>query len=213
MHDAGYGYERAPVMEKWKTTGHPDGKRYCSIAGFTLIELTVVIVILSVVALLVAPRLPFAHERDLSTSARTLAGTLRYLENLAIASKQYYRLRVKILDGSMEVTRVLPEAEEAAVTDVALTNLALREGVGFADITSSRLGTISEGEAVLDFSPLGADEFLLFHLKSEDGKRFFTVALYPGSGRVEVSEGYREGALSGTDQEKNFSLEQKEDAR
>jgi prepilin-type N-terminal cleavage/methylation domain-containing protein len=200
-------------MELINTAGRSDRKRFSSSAGFTLIELTVVIVILSVIALLVVPRLPFAHERDLSTSARTLAGTLRYLENLAIATKQYYRLRISILEGGMVVTRVVPGDEEVAVTDVALTGLSLREGISFADITSSRLGTVSEGEVVLDFSPLGADEFLLFHLKSEDGRRFFTVALYPGSGRVEVSDGYQEGTLSGTDQEKNFSLEEKGGAR
>jgi general secretion pathway protein H len=182
-------------------------------AGFTLIELTVVIVILSVVALLVLPRLPFAHERDLSTSARTLAGTLRYLEDRAISTKQYYRLRINLVDGSMKVTRVLPENEEVEDTDAMFTNLALREGIGFADVTTSHSGKISEGEAVLDFSPLGSEEFFLFHLKTEDDKRFFTVALYPGSGRVEVSEGYQEGTLSGTDQEKKFSLEEKEDVR
>jgi prepilin-type N-terminal cleavage/methylation domain-containing protein len=200
-------------MEQRKTAGHPRNNRLVDTTGFTLIELTVVIVILSVVALLVIPRLPFAHEGDLRTSARSLAGTLRYLEDLAISSKQYYRLRINLVDGTMKVTRVLPETEETEVTDGILTNLALREGVGFADITTSQTGKISEGETYLDFSPLGSEEFLLFHLKSVDEKRFFTVALYPGSGRVEVSEGYLEGTLSGTDQEKNFSLEEKEDAR
>jgi general secretion pathway protein H len=194
-------------------SGWPGKIRSARNAGFTLIELTVVIVILSVVALLVLPRLPFAHERDLSTSARTLAGTLRYLEDRAISTKQYYRLRINLVDGTMKVTRVLPENEEVEDTDGMFTNLTLREGIGFADVTTSHSGKISEGEAVLDFSPLGSEEFFLFHLKSEDGKRFFTVALYPGSGRVEVSDGYQEGTLSGTDQEKKFSLEEKEDVR
>ena len=201
------------MMKQRKTSGWPGRIRTARNAGFTLIELTVVIVILSVVALLVLPRLPFAHERDLGTSARTLAGTLRYLEDRAISTKQYYRLRINLVDGTMKVTRVLPENEEVEDTDGMFTNLALREGTGFEDITTSHSGKIFEGEAVLDFSPLGSEEFFLFHLKSEDGKRFFTVALYPGSGRVEVSEGYQEGTLSGTDQEKKFSLETKEDAR
>ncbi|HOI15958.1 MAG TPA: prepilin-type N-terminal cleavage/methylation domain-containing protein [Geobacteraceae bacterium] len=182
-------------------------------AGFTLIELTVVIFILGLVALLVVPRLPFAQERDLGTTARTFAGTLRYLQNHAISTKMYYRLRIRILDGAMEVMRVLPEDEEVAVTDPALMKLALREGVEFADITTSRLGKISEGEAAIDFSPLGADEFLLFHLKSQAGSRFFTVALYPGSGRVEVLEGYQEGTLSDGDGAKDFSLEEKEEGQ
>jgi len=163
--------------------------------GFTLIELTVIIVILSVVALLVIPRLPFAHEGNLKASARTFAATLRYLEDRAIATKNYYRLRISLVDGLMEVTRVIPDNEEVAVTDVLLNRLALREGVGIADITTSRLGKQTEGKAALDFSPLGSDEFVVIHLKSEDGKNHYTVALYPGSGRVTVSEGYQEGTL------------------
>jgi general secretion pathway protein H len=163
--------------------------------GFTLIELTVVIVILSVVALMILPRLPFAHEGNLKASARTLAATLRYLEDRAIATKTFYRLRITIADGIMEVTRVLPENEEMAVTDVLLHNLALREGVGIADITTSRLGKQTGGKVALDFSPVGPEEFIVIHLKSEDGSRHYTVALYPGSGRVTVSEGYQEGTL------------------
>ena len=182
-------------------------------AGFTLIELVVVITILSVAALLVVPRLPFSDEGDLKTSARSLAGTIRYIQDMAISTKQYYRLRITLLDGALRVTRLLPDDEEAEVTDGLLRNLSLKEGIGFADVTSSRLGKISEGEAVLDFSPLGADDFLLFHLKTEDADRYYTVAVYPGSGRVELAESYTEGVLSGTDQDRVFSLEEKEDVR
>jgi general secretion pathway protein H len=163
--------------------------------GFTLIELTVVIVILSVLALLVFPRLPFVHQGDLKTSARTLAAALRYLGDRAITTKNRYRLRVSLLDGSMKVTRVIQEGDEAAVTDEILNHLSLRKGIGVADISTSRLGKLSEGEAVLSFSPLGPEEFAVIHLKSEDGSRFYTVALYPGSGRVAVLEGYQEGTL------------------
>jgi general secretion pathway protein H len=161
----------------------------------------VVIVILSVVALLVFPRLPSVHEGDLKTSARTLAAGLRYLEDKAISTKQYYRLRVNFSTGEMKVTRVIPENEEVAVTDEVLSRLSLVDRTGFADITTSRLGKQSEGEAVLDFSPLGAADFVVFHLKSEDGTLFYTVVLYPGSGRVSVLEGYQDGTISAEDQE------------
>jgi general secretion pathway protein H len=189
------------VIEQRKMTGHSEKNRLPGNGGFTLIELTVVIVILSVVALLIFPRLPSVHEGDLKTSARTLAAALRYLEDKAIATKQYYRLRVNFVQGGMEVTRVIPEDEEVAVTDEVLSRLALVDRTGFADITTARLGKLSEGEAVLDFSPLGATDFVVFHLKSEDGSRFYTVAIYPGSGRVAVLEGYQDGTISVEDQE------------
>ncbi len=179
----------------------PGGKYGSGRAGFTLIELTVVIVILSVVALLVIPRLPIASERDLRTSARTLAATLRYLGNLAIADKNRYRLRISLIDRDMTVTRVIQDGDEVAVTDAMLKRLSLREGVEVADVVTSRLGTVSAGgEAVLNFTPLGAEEFTVIHLKSGEKPVYYTVALYPGSGRVSVLEGYQEGTLPGDDE-------------
>lgn len=173
-------------------------------AGFTLIEMTVVIVILSLVALVVLPRLPFAHERDLKTSARSLAGSLRYLGDLAIATKQHYRLRCTLLTNEMTVVRVIPEGDELPVSDPALGGLALLEGIVFADVVTPRLGKVAEGTAVLDFGPLGVEELAVLHLRRrEDDARFFTVAVYPGSGRVTVLEGYQEGTLQEEDEEES----------
>lgn len=182
-------------------------------AGFTLIELTVVIVILSVVALLVIPRLPIAREGDLRTSARNLGATLRYLSNLAIADKNRYRLRIEFIDRRMTVTRVIQEGDEVAVTDQMLNRLSLREGVEVADVVTSRVGTLAEGEAVLDFSPLGAEEFTVIHLKSGEEPSYYTVALYPGSGRVTVLDGYQDGTLPGDGEEEPSAGEGKETVR
>jgi prepilin-type N-terminal cleavage/methylation domain-containing protein len=176
-------------------------KRVARQAGFTLIEMTVVIVILSVVAFLVLPRLPFAHERDLKTSARTLAASLRYLGDLAISSKQHYRLRFTLVTNEITVTRVIPEGDELPVTDVTLTRLSLRDGIVFADVVTPQLGKVAEGKAVLDFGPLGVEELAVIHLKPTDDSRYYTVAVYPGSGRVTVLEGYQEGTLPEEDQE------------
>lgn len=177
----------------------------CGRAGFTLIELTVVIVILSVVALLVIPRLPIAGEGNLRTSARTLAATLRYLGNQAIADKNRYRLHIGLGDRGMSVTRVIQEGDEVAVADPMLNRPALGEGVDVADVVTSRLGTLSAGEAVLNFSPLGAEEFTVIHLKSGEKPDYYTVALYPGSGRVSVLEGYQDATLPEEDEEDKVS--------
>jgi len=170
-------------------------------SGFTLIEMTVVIVILSVVALVVLPRLPFAHERNLKTSARTLAASLRYLGDLAISTKQHYRLRITLLNNEIAVTRVIPEGDELAVSNSDLNQLALLDGVVFGDIETPRLGKITEGEAVLDFGPLGVEDLAVIHLKRTDDSRYYTVAVYPGSGRITVLEGYQEGTLPAEDEE------------
>lgn len=170
-------------------------------AGFTLIEMTVVIVILSVMALVVLPRLPFAHERDLKTSARTLAASIRYLGDLAISTKQRYRLRIDLVNNDIGVTRVIPEGDELPVSDGALNQLALLDGIAISDIVTPRIGKVVEGKAVLDFGPLGIEDLAVIHLKRKDDSLYYTVAVYPGSGRVTVFEGYQEGTLPEEDAE------------
>ncbi len=165
------------------------------LSGFTLVELTVVIAILSLVALLVIPRLPSTTDGDLKDSARNLAATVRYLTDLAVATKTGYRLRLNLAAGNAEITRILPEGQEAAAQDSFLHRQPLREGIVIADITAARAGRQTTGTVTLDFSPLGVEDFVLIHLKAERGDRYYTVALYPGSGRVEVFEGYQEGVL------------------
>ncbi len=201
FHNQQLGAESEPFLIEQKAVGSRLKRRFTRQAGFTLIEMAVVIVIISVVAVLVLPRLPFAHERDLKTSARTLAASLRYLGDLAISTKQHYRLHITLLNNEIAVTRVIPEGDELAVHDDALNQLSLLDGIEFSDIVTPRLGKVVDGEAVLDFGPTGVEDFAVIHLKRKDDSHYYTVAIYPGSGRVTVMEGYEAGTLPEGDEE------------
>ena len=201
FHNQQLGAESEPFLIEQKAVGSRLKRRFTRQAGFTLIEMAVVIVIISVVAVLVLPRLPFAHERDLKTSARTLAASVRYLGDLAISTKQHYRLHITLLSNEIAVTRVIPEGDELAVHDDALNQLSLLDGIEFSDIVTPRLGKVADGEAVLDFGPTGVEDFAVIHLKRKDDSHYYTVAIYPGSGRVTVMEGYEAGTLPEGDEE------------
>lgn len=165
----------------------------CNRRGFTLVELTVVIVILSVVALLVVPRIPAGREAELRGSARTLAATLRYLQDRAITGKTGYRMHLDLGSGATAVKKLSARGEEAP-DDEFLGRRLLAEGVTITDVMTQRGGKRTGGEALLTFGVSGIEEFTTIHLKGAAGGHF-TVMAYPSSGKVTVAEGYREEAL------------------
>ena len=163
-------------------------------SGFTLLELLVVIVLLSVVAALVAPRLPSTDSGSLKNSARSTAALIRYLGERSSGSKTVYRLRINISEGIIKVTRRLPGGEEIPPDDPLLTRKPLEGGVMIADFQSPRLGKVTEGEVLVDFGAGGLTELLSLHLKSPRGDSF-TIVGYPSSGKVKLLEGYQEATL------------------
>lgn len=157
--------------------------------GFTLMELVVVIAILSLAALLVFPLLPSTDAARLRGSARSLAATIRYLGDRSVATKGSFRMRLDISGGDITVLKGDGGAPEG---DTFTSRRILADGVSLEDVTTPSQGKRGAGEMALDFGPLGIREFAAIHLKTEKGGRF-TVLAYPGSGKVKVLEGYREG--------------------
>lgn len=162
--------------------------------GFTLIELAVVVAILGMVALLVFPRLPSVDAARLRGSARSLAATLRYLEDRAVTTKTGYTLSLNLTEGAVTVMKRLPGGEQVPPDESPPAGRALAEGVSIEDVFTPRSGKRSTGEVSLEFGPGGLQEFAAIHLKSERGGQY-TVMAYPASGKVRVFDGYREEAL------------------
>ena len=162
--------------------------------GFTLIELLVVVVLLSIVAALIVPRLPSTDSTALKSSARSTAALLRYLGERSSGSKNIYRLRINISEGTIKVSRKLAGGEELPPDDPLLTRKVLESGVVITDFQSPRLGKITEGEVLIDFGAAGLTEFLTLHLATANGDSF-TIAGYPQSGKIKLSAGYEEAAL------------------
>jgi general secretion pathway protein H len=161
--------------------------------GFTLIELTVVLVILGITALLVLPRLFPGDEAALKSSARTLASTLRYLQDQAIATRTNYNLKFQFPDGAIGVKTVSPLGEEGYAGEVALRNRILPEGVAVEDVVLNSLGRLNEGEVSVRVGMEGFQELLTVHLRSRGGA--YTVIAYPVSGKVLIREGYLDATL------------------
>ncbi|RII26127.1 MAG: general secretion pathway protein GspH [Geobacter sp.] len=162
--------------------------------GFTLIEIAVVLAIIGMVMMLVIPRLPSTESEDLKTSARTLASTLRYMEDRAATARTTYYLRLEPGTDHVKVLEAAGDGSEKVPEDPLLQQSPVKEGIEVADVVIPRLGKVNEGELRLDIGMGGLRDFTIIHLRSAKGA-FWTVMAFPSSGKVKVYEGYQEEPL------------------
>jgi general secretion pathway protein H len=169
-------------------------RRKGSRSGFTLIEIAVVLVIIGMVTLLVLPRLPSSDGENLKISARTLASTLRYLQERAATSGTGYYLALAPGTESVKIVEIGADGSDKDPSDPMLQKSPVKEGTIIADVRIPRLGKVSDGQLRLDVSVGGIRDFVTIHLRSADGK-FWTVMAFPSGGKVKVYEGYLEDPL------------------
>ncbi len=162
-------------------------------AGFTLVEMVVVIIVISLVAVLVLPLLPSTDAANLRSSARSLSAVVRYLGDRSVTTKSPYRMAVNLTDNTITVKKIV-NGEEVPPEDPFFTRKLLAEGVTIEDVEVPRLGKVSEGEVQIDFGVAGLADFTVMHLKGTR-ENHFTVTALPGGGKVEVLEGYQEMKL------------------
>ncbi|MFZ2950783.1 MAG: type II secretion system protein [Desulfuromonadaceae bacterium] len=169
----------------------PPGRESPCRAGFTLIEIALVMAIIGMVMLLVVPRLPSSDQENLRISARTLASTLRYLQERAATSRTGYYL---VLAPGTDAVRILETGGDGSATEPAdplLQKSPVTEGVIVADVRIPRLGKVSDGELRVEVGAGGVRDFVTIHLRSAAGQ-FWTVMMFPSGGKVKAYEGYLE---------------------
>ena len=160
-------------------------------AGFTLIEIAVVLVIISMVLLLVMPRLPTSDQENLKISARTLASTLRYIQEKAATSRTDYYLSLAPGTDSVKIFEIGGDGNAKDPSDPILQKSPVKEGTIVADVRIPRLGKINDGQLRLDVGMGGIRDFVTIHLRSAEGQ-FWTVMAFPSGGKVKAFEGYHE---------------------
>jgi general secretion pathway protein H len=160
--------------------------------GFTLIELTVVIVILGVMLTLIIPRLGELGEANLKQSARHLTSTIRFLRDQSQAKKETYRLRFDITEGRYwtdvnTYNLIDMTAEYKRYSSEMGTEGSLSGETTFRDVKVAS----HPDDSYIEFSPEGWVERALIHLRDGEG-RDFTLVVNPLTGNTELREGYVE---------------------
>jgi general secretion pathway protein H len=140
--------------------------------GFTLIELIVVLFIISLIMAVLLPSFSGFGENKLKSEAREMASIMRYMSDGAITRKKTYSLKFD-LDKNI-VSWKGPDGEKAKEFD------------DMTGVTSESKGSVSKGELIFFFDPLGARENLDVHM-SRDNKNM-VVSLNHLSGRVKIED-------------------------
>ena len=141
-------------------------------AGFTLLELIMVIFLISLIAAMAIPSFYGMSENKLKSDARRLASLLRYLNDNAISTKETYSLKFDLQEGTLSWKE--PNGRKTETFE------------DLAGVYLPSKGEVKEGQIIVFFGPLGIQESIAVHLRKE-GKGM-TVALNPWSGRTKVIE-------------------------
>jgi len=166
--------------------------------GFTLLELTVVLFIIGLLAAVLAPRLGDLSGARLDANARRLAAVVRYLHGEAAFRSQLYRLNydldqrtywVTVLTATRTTAEFLPDSSPLA------RPVQLPPSIAFADVRVPSVGLVSTGRVYTHFYPQGYTDPTIIHLRDQYS-RFVTITIPPLPAEVGVQEGYVNGFVN-----------------
>lgn len=164
--------------------------RSTSAAGFTLIEISVVVLLIGIFALLVIPRLDISGAGQLNLAAKRLSGTTKYLLNEAALTGREHRLVYNLEEGSHRALRLEPGGDLVPLDGPGkLTRLG--RDVRLRDLTLPGRGTFTTGEVVTHIYPAGWLEETIVHLENRRGEQL-TMRISPLTGAAEIFTGYRD---------------------
>jgi len=158
-------------------------------AGFTLLELMVVISILGIMAAMILPRVSAFGAGRIKRETRHLSGIITHLTQESSFTKQTFRLHYDLEARAYWVSVLQENREFAPASDPLVARRVLPEGMRFEDVMTQRHGKVREGEAYTEFFPMGVEKTTI-HLK--EGESIWTLAINPLTGRVKVSDRYIE---------------------
>ncbi len=155
--------------------------------GYTLIEITVVVVLVGVVLLMAVPRVRDTLTSDrMRTAVRTLSGMARELKASATREQVDHYLHVDLDRQLIWNTRDDMTAENRTLRRAQARSLPA--GVKIADVAFSEEGKKNQGEAVIRFFSQGYVQPVAIHFTDEE--RVMTLVFQPFLSTFEVQDTY-----------------------
>ena len=158
-------------------------------AGFTLIELGVVVTLLALFSILTIPLFGATGTSKLGYSARHMKGTIKYLFNEAALTGREHRLIYNLDRGTYRARILQADGEIVDLTGFG-RETQLAGDVRFRDLQLPDRGTFTTGEVTVRIHPTGWVEEASVHLEDGSGNEL-TLQVMPLTGTAEIIEGYK----------------------
>jgi type II secretory pathway pseudopilin PulG len=162
----------------------PEPRACLATAGFTIIEIIIVLFLLVGLLGIVLPRISL--EENIGSVGRKMVSTVRSLQSLAMSTQKTVRLYVDI-DRGVYWPMVLDGNQEKAPTDATWsTPLNLPTTIRFSDILVSQ-GKKESGRVDLFFYPTGRIDPATMHLV-DARSNILAIAIEPVTGAIRMSD-------------------------
>ncbi|MEY4704144.1 MAG: hypothetical protein RL042_340 [Nitrospirota bacterium] len=162
----------------------PEPRACPSTAGFTILEIILVLFLLVGLLGIVLPRISF--EENLGSVGRRMVGTVRSLQRLAMSTRKPVRLYIDV-DRGVYWPVILDGNQEKVPTDaIWATPFNLPETIRFSDIQTSQ-GRKDSGRIDLFFYPTGRVDPVTMHLL-DTNSNILAIAIEPVTGAIRMSD-------------------------
>ncbi len=165
--------------------------------GFTLVELSVVLLIIGLLATILIPNIGKLGGEDLKESARRIGGLIQYLYGVSAVERKNFYLNFDLDKGEYWVT-VGKEDKEAGTVEMidyedefVKKKYSLPSSVKIEDIDTIDRGKVTEGKVIVTFYPQGFVDPVTIHFKNSSDDEL-TLMVLPLTGDFKVFDGYKE---------------------
>jgi prepilin-type N-terminal cleavage/methylation domain-containing protein len=158
-------------------------------AGFTLLEIMVVIIIIGTIMAIAIPKMNDMFETNLKSTIRKLAGAVQFCFNESVIKQTPLRLNFDLVTGEYWLSYLSVNGQTGEFVDTPnemFDHQKLPSGVFLKDMaTPHSQEKRTEGTDFISFFPTGYAEKAVLHLSSRDG-RVFTLVVKSMTGRLTV---------------------------